>query len=86
MFNINDLLGKVKALRQSDIGIRMSIKSAIIKNTNIDIPVENISTKSGKVIIKNIPQIVKGEIFIKRLQILKDIHLSLGNDRLKDFI
>ena len=86
MFNINDLLQKVKSLRNSDIAIRMSVQSAIKTNTQIEIPIENISIKSGRAMVQKMPQIIKGEIFIKKIQILDDIKKSLGEGKIKDII
>ncbi len=84
MFNINQLLERVKSLRNSDIGIRMAIQAAIRNNTTIEVPVENIRVKSCVASIQRIPQAARGEIFIKKPKILEDIKVSLGEGKVKD--
>ncbi len=84
MFNINQLLEKVRALRNSDVGIRTTVQVAIKKLTGADIPISSLSIKSGKVSIKNLSSAAKAEIFLKKPKILEEIRLVTGNDRVRD--
>ena len=84
MFNINQLLERVKSLRNSDIGIRMAVQAAVKNNTNIEVPVENIGVRSCVAGINKISQAARGEIFIKKIKILEDIKISLGEGKVRD--
>ncbi len=84
MFNIGQILNKVRALRESDIGIRTAIKNAVAKYTEIDVPVEHVQIKSGKATIKNISQAARSVVFMKKETILRDISETLQNNKVKD--
>ena len=80
MFNINQLLEKVRGLRNSDIGLRLAIQAAIKSCIGVEIPAESIQVKSSKVSFKNISSAVKSEIFMKKEKILESIKLTTGKD------
>jgi hypothetical protein len=84
MFNISQILDRVRSLRESNIGKRMVVKNTINKFVSIDIPVEQIEIKSSKVFVKNISQAAKSEIFLKKAAIIEEIAATLKNNRIKD--
>lgn len=85
MFNINQLLEKVRSLRNSDIGLRLSVQAAVKKNIGIEAPVETIQIKSSRITIKNISSAARSELFLKKEKILADINSALGGVKtLKD--
>ena len=84
MFNINQLLDRMRILRNSDIGLRVSVQTALKKCVGVDVPVESVLIKSGKVSLKNLPSAAKSEIFLKKSRILEEIKSSIGSDKIKD--
>ncbi|MEI6396563.1 MAG: hypothetical protein WCO48_00595 [Candidatus Taylorbacteria bacterium] len=82
MFNINHLLDRMRAIRNSDVGLRTTTQAALKKHTNIDVPIESIQVKSGRVSIKNIPGAARAEIFMKKTQILEEIKNNTGSSKI----
>lgn len=84
MFNINQLLDKFRSLRNSDIGLRMTIQTAIKNSAGMDVPLESLQVKPPKVFIKGISSVARSEIFIKKTAILGAINSAMGSERIKD--
>ena len=84
MFNINQLLERMRVIRNSDIGLRVAVQTALKKISSFDVPVEAIQIKSGKVFLKNIPTAARSDIFIKKSRILEEIKNTIGSEKIKE--
>jgi hypothetical protein len=77
MFNISQLLNKIRAAQGGSLLVREVIKGAVKKNVGADISLEDINTKSARISIKNLPSAARSEIFMKRIQILNEINTEI---------
>lgn len=74
MIGLGEFFKKVQNSFVKELSLRASIKEIVMKHTNIEIPIENISYKSGSIILKNVNQTAKSVIFIKKKVILEEIY------------
>ena len=71
-------------MRNSDIGLRLAVQSAVKKTVGVEVPVEFIQIKPPRIIIKNVSAAARSEIFIKKEKILEEIMIATGKDNLKE--
>ena len=74
MLNIGQFFKKIQNKYTQELFIRTLIKEHIQKHIGIVIPVEDISFKSGDIILKNISQTARSQIFIKKQALLQRIN------------
>ena len=79
MFNISQLLNRIRSIQSKGMVGIILVHDSILKNVGIDIPLGDISIKSSVVSIKNISQSAKSAIYIKKQAILKDINKDSVN-------
>lgn len=76
MIGLSGFFKNIQNAFTKEVVLRTSIKEAIKKCANIDIPIENISCKGSTVNLKNINQVVISQIFIKKQKILEELKTS----------
>lgn len=84
MFNIGQFFKKAQNKHTQELFIRSTIKDAIQKQTNIEIPIEAISFTSQTLILKGISQGAKSQIFIKKQLILQEINTKQNIRKILD--
>jgi len=78
MFGIGHFFKRVQNSFTKEVLLRSIIKEIILKETSINIPIENISCKNEVVILKNISPMARSVIFVKKGNILKAIGEKVG--------
>jgi hypothetical protein len=71
MLSISEFFKRFGGIQAREIAFRTAVQVAIKESVNIEIPIENISFKSGSVALKNISSSAKSVIFIKKATILE---------------
>lgn len=74
MFNIRQFLQRASNRQTKSHFLRLNVQDTIKKYLNLDIPLEDISTKGQKIIIKNLSQSARSSLYIKKSSILEDIN------------
>lgn len=73
MFGIGQFFSKIQNSFAKEVLIRTVMKDAIKKYVGLEIPIENISVKSGTITLDNVSQSARSAIFIKKQAIIKEI-------------
>ena len=76
MFNISHFFNKLQNSFTKEIFIRSVIREAMKKQTGADIPIEQISVKSGVIFLKNVNSSARAAIFMKKQAILSEIEAA----------
>ncbi len=84
MFNISNLLEKIRIIQGQDASLRTLIINTIKKNTGAELLPESIVVKSSKIFLKNVSSAAKSEIFLKKNQILQEIKVTKEGANIKD--
>lgn len=73
MFGIGHLFGRIQGAFAKEVLARKAIVESIKKHTGIDVPIGDVSFKSGTAMLSNVNQAGRSAIFIKKEAILRDI-------------
>lgn len=76
MFNINQFLNKIRAHRSTDEHVRFAVCKALLSQVKMTVPPEAVEIKPPRIFIKNISQVARSEIFIKKEALLAEINVS----------
>ena len=76
MINIGQFFKKIQNKHTKELFVRSIIKDALKKYTQLDVPVEAMSFSSNSLVLKNISQVAKSQIFIKKQLILQEINTA----------
>jgi len=74
MLKISDFFKRIQNTYTQELFIRSVIIAAIKKYAHFDVSTESIHFKSSTVILKGVTATQKSQIFIKKKQILDEIH------------
>ena len=78
MQSISEFLKRIGNVQAKEMALRGSIQAVVKELTNIDIPIGDITFKSGIVTFKNIPHSGRSVIFIKKQKIVEKLNSVLG--------
>ena len=84
MIGINQFFNKIKNTHARELLIRNIVIDSLEKNTGIKLSVEAVSFKSNSVVLNNISQTAKSDIFIKKQKIIDYINKSQKLRVIKD--
>ena len=77
MLKISQLFERLRNVYTKEINKKLIVQKIIKNKANIDIAIDDISIKSSEIIIRNISQAAKNEVFIKQILILKEANSKL---------
>lgn len=84
MLNIGQFFKKIQNKYTQEFFVRTVIKEQIQKYIGIVVPIEDISIKSGDVILKNISQTGRSQIYIKKQALLHGINSAQQSKKITD--
>jgi hypothetical protein len=84
MKSIGDLFARIKNLQTKEVFLRTAIQQALKKAANIDCAVGDVSFKGSSVVVKNVSQTAKSQMFMKKGAILKEIALQIPDRTISD--
>ena len=76
MIGIGQFLKKIINTRSGEWLIRSKVRKAINKEIFLDIPEKDIYFSHSTIVLKNVPQAARSELFIKKSNLLRDINAS----------
>jgi hypothetical protein len=83
MKGISELFGRIRNRYIKEAYERSVVKEAVSSYAKVDLPLEDISFKAGAIVLKNLDQMSKSSVFIKKRSILgglKEKNLSVAID------
>lgn len=84
MFGISGFFKNIKNAFTKEVVLRTDIRESIKRQTNIDVPIENITCKNGVVGIKGLNPSATSVIFIKKQKILEELQGKETTKFIKD--
>jgi hypothetical protein len=84
MLNIGQFFKKIQNKYTEELFVRTIVKEQIQKYTGIVVEVQDISIKSGNIILKNVSQTGRSQIYIKKQALLEGINSAQQNKKIGD--
>lgn len=84
MLNISQFFKKIQNKYTQELFVRTVIQEQIKKHIGIAVPIEDITVKSGEVLLKNISQTGRSQIYIKKQALLQGINGAQQSKKIGD--
>lgn len=78
MKNIGEFFKRIGGVQAKEMALRGSIQATIKEFVDIDVPMGDITVKSGVVSLKNIPHSARSVIYIQKNKIISKANTLLG--------
>ena len=76
MFNIAEFFKRVQGNHAKEFFLREVVRTAVKKNTSVDIAITEMAFSSSVITFKNISSSLRSALFIKKQAILADVNAS----------
>ena len=86
MFNINELLNKVRGLRNSEAALRLIVQKAVKEQTGLEVTDEQVQIKGSQLSFKKISSSAKNEIFMKKGRVIEAVNTALSKEKIKEVV
>ncbi len=86
MLRISEFFKRIGGIQAREIAFRAGVQAAIKESTGVEIPIQSISFRSGKISLKNISQAARSAVFIKRSAIIERTNALQSVRHVDDFI
>jgi hypothetical protein len=84
MKNISEFFKRIGGIQAKQIALRASIQAAVKESIGLEIPLGDISVRSGSVTLKGLSQSARSVLFIHKLKILTTINDLQSIEKITD--